>query len=410
MPKLLQICVEGNTGSTGRMAEAIGRFVIKSGWDSYIAYGRFPRTSESKIIKIGSPVDVFLHGIQTRLFDRHSLGSSKATRKLIKDIDSISPDIIHLHHLHGYYINIQILFDYLSTLSIPVVWTFHDCWSITGHCCHFDYVQCKKWKQECYDCSQKHEYPASFFFDRSKKNYYLKKQLFNSVKNLTVVSVSKWLDSIVQESFLNAVQREVIYNGVNTDTFNLNGEILAIREKYGIENKFLILGVAKPWSEHKGFQDFIELSKYLDDESIIALVGLNSKQRKKLSNNVIAIEETENQRGLKDLYVASDLFMNLSVEETFGLTTAEALSCGTPAVVYNATACPEIVDENTGFVVTKGDIKGLLKAIAQVKLNGKKVYSKNCRDRVLKLFNCEKQYTQYFELYSSLIGKQIGKI
>jgi putative colanic acid biosynthesis glycosyltransferase len=404
MPVLLQICVEGNTGSTGRIAEALGKLVILNGWDSYIAHGRFPRPSESKIIKIGSGSDIFMHGLQTRLFDRHCLGSVKATEKLVDKIKAIKPDIIHLHHLHGYYINIEVLFDYLSIASIPVVWTFHDCWSITGHCCYFDYAGCQKWQQECNNCPQKHEYPASYFIDRSKKNYYLKKKLFTSVNKMVVVSVSRWLNEIVEQSFFKDVEKQVIYNGVNTDIFKRSGNAGYVRERYNAEDKFLILGVAKPWSRRKNLKDFIELSKYIDHKCIILLVGLDEKQRKNLPGNIIGLEKTENQTELKDLYASADLFMNLSEEETFGLTTAEALSCGTPAVVYNATACPELVDANTGFVIPKNNIKGLLQTIEEVRTNGKKFYSQNCRNRVLKYFNQDDRYAEYFALYKSLIN------
>ena len=132
--KLLQINSVVNSGSTGRIAEEIGQTAMASGWDSYIAYGRNERPSASKLKRIGNEMDVKLHGIQTRLIDRHGLASCRATRKLVKKIKEISPDIIHLHNIHGYYINIKILFDYLATVEIPVVWTFHDCWPITGHC------------------------------------------------------------------------------------------------------------------------------------------------------------------------------------------------------------------------------------------------------------------------------------
>ena len=197
MPTIFQICVEGNTGSTGRIAEEIGILAIQKGWNSFIAYGRFPRPSKSNLIQIGTDFDVYLHGLETRLFDRHCLGSKTATHNLVKQIKEIKPDIIHLHHLHGYYINIEILFDFLANASIPVVWTFHDCWSVTGHCAYFDFAGCEKWKTECNNCPEKREYPASIFIDRSRKNYYLKKSLFTSVKKMVVVPVSDWLKNIV---------------------------------------------------------------------------------------------------------------------------------------------------------------------------------------------------------------------
>lgn len=402
MPKILQICVEGNTGSTGRLAESLGKTVISHGWESYIAHGRFPRSSESKIIKIGTFLDVFFHGIQTRLFDRHCLGSTRATRILVRKIKAIKPDIIHLHHLHGYYININILFDYLESASIPVIWTFHDCWSFTGHCAHFDFIGCDKWMSECNMCPQKNEYPASLLLDRSKNNFYLKKALFSSVKNITIVPVSVWLSNVVGKSFLGKIPRQVIYNGVNLNIFHDQTNNEEIRRKYGIGDRFMILGVANPWSERKGLYDFHKLYKYLEKDMVIVLVGLNRKQKKRLPENIIGLSPTENQQQLKDLYATADLFINLSVEETFGLTTAESLACGTPAVVYNSTACPEVIDSSTGFVVTKGDLEGITRAIDFVKKSGKDSFSRACKDRVSKLFNKEDRLAEYFNLYNSV--------
>ena len=204
MFKLLQICVEGNRGSTGRLAESIGEEVLKNGWESFIAYGRFRRPSKSKLYKIGNFVDILFHALLTRILDRHGLGSVRATKKLINFIQQVNPDVIHLHHLHGYYVNIEVLFSYLANSNIPLIWTFHDCWSMTGHCTHFSHIDCDRWKSYCYKCPQKMEYPSSFFADRSKMNYELKKELFSSVKKLTIVSVSNWLDNIVSISFLKS--------------------------------------------------------------------------------------------------------------------------------------------------------------------------------------------------------------
>ena len=404
MPILLQIAVEGNVGSTGTIAEALGQHVINMGWESYIAHGRFPRPSASRVIRIGSDFDVLLHGLETRLFDRHCLGSRKATKKLIKQIQAINPDIIHLHHLHGYYINIKLLFDYLSMAKISVVWTFHDCWSMTGHCCHFDYVCCEKWKTECDNCPQKKEYPKSLFIDRSKKNYNLKKRLFKSVPEMIIVSVSKWLDGNVSQSFLKNVDHQVIYNGVDIDVFKPSKNQDSTLVKYEISGCFVILGVASSWGKKKGIEDFIELGKYLKNDEKIILVGLSAEQQEKLPANIIGLSKTENKQQLVDLYNTADVFMNLSVEETFGLTTAEALACGTPAIVYNATACPELIDLETGIVVEKKDMSGLVNAISIIKRNGKEFYSKKCRNRAVLNFNKADRFQEYLILYQELLN------
>lgn len=404
MPTLVQIAVEGNIGSTGTIAEAIGLIAIQNGWKSYIAHGRFPRPSASELIRIGSDFEVMLHGLETRLFDRHGLGSINATKNLIKKLEKIKPDIIHLHHLHGYYINCEILFDYLKNSKVQVVWTFHDCWAMTGHCCHFDHIGCLKWKSLCMQCPQIQEYPASLFVDRSKKNFILKKRIFNSLSNLTIVSVSKWLDSVVKESFLSAVYRKVIYNGVDTKCFNPISDNSYIRKRFpALQGKIILLGVSGVWNDKKGFNDFKLLSKQLNNDEVIILVGLSKNQINGLPINIIGIEKTENQNELKNLYVTADIFLNLSVEETFGLTTAEALACGTPAIVYDSTACPEIIDTQTGVVVPKRNFIKLREAINEIMKNGKSVYSSKCRDRALKFFEKTDRYNEYFNLYKLLL-------
>src|SRR5690554_6590049 len=402
--KILQINTVVNTSSTGRIAEEIGLTAMYNGWDSYVAYGRNKRPSASKLIKIGNNTDIKLHGLQTRLFDRHGLASKGATMKLIQEIKKIKPNIIHLHNLHGYYLNYEILFGYLSVVNIPTVWTFHDCSPITGHCVYFSYVDCEKWKTQCYSCPQKKGYPASYFIDRSKKNYNLKKELFNSLSNLTLVPVSQWLSGILKESFLQNYPIKVINNGVNTDVFkpSLNSDF---RNKYGLKDKFTLLGVASVWEERKGLKDFIELSKLLNSGYQIVLVGLTKKQIEQLPENILGIERTENVEELADIYSSADLVLNLSYEETFGLTTVEGFACGTPGIVYNATASPELIDVSTGIVVEQGNINKLVDAIYSIKKKGKEYYSEACVNRAYRLYKKEDRYREYIDLYEELIGE-----
>jgi len=404
MKKLLQINSVVNSGSTGRIAEEIGQTAIAAGWESYIAYGRNERPSSSKLIRIGNDKDIKLHGLQTRLFDRHGLGSKGATTDFIRQVEEINPDIIHLHNIHGYYINMEVLFLYLKKVNIPVIWTFHDCWPITGHCSYFSFVGCEKWKTQCYSCPQKKGYPASYFIDRSKKNYNLKKELFNSLSNLTLVPVSQWLSGILKESFLQNYPIKVINNGVNTDVFkpSLNSDF---RNKYGLKDKFILLGVASVWEERKGLKDYIELSKILESEFQIVLVGLNKKQVEQLPNNILGIERTDNVGELADIYSSADLVLNLSYEETFGLTTVEGFACGTPGIVYNATASPELIDVSTGIVVEQGNINKLVDAIYSIKKKGKEYYSEACVNRAYRLYKKEDRYREYIDLYEELIGE-----
>jgi len=402
MKKLLQINSVVNSGSTGRIAEEIGQMALVSGWQSYIAFGRNDRPSKSELIKIGNVWDIRIHGLQTRLLDRHGLASKASTRELIKQIDRIKPDIIHLHNIHGYYINIDILFKYLQTKAIPVVWTFHDCWPITGHCSHFSFVGCEKWKTQCFKCPQKDEYPASWLFDRSEKNFLLKKEIFTLLPNVTLVSVSKWMSEILKESYLRNYPIKVINNGINIEVFKPSA-VNSFRIKYNLDNKFILLGVASIWSPRKGLKDFITLSKLLDSSYQIVLVGLTRKQLEQLPGNIVGIERTESVKNLAELYSAADIVLNLSYEETFGLTTVEGFACGTPSIVYNATASPELIDKTTGFVVKPGDIEGIVDAIDQIKENGKPYYSDACVNRAHRFYKKEERYKEYINLYESLL-------
>ena len=326
---------------------------------------------------------------------------------MIEYINEISPDIIQLHNLHGYYLNISILLNYLAVKNIPVVWTFHDCWPMTGHCSHFDFIGCEKWKTICFNCPQKKEYPASYGFDRSRKNFILKKKLFTSINNLTIVTVSNWLRNIVKQSYFSEFPIQIINNGIDNEIFRPLEES-SFRTKYNLKNKFIILGVGSVWEPRKGLADFIKLSKNLDNNYQIILVGLPKLKLKTLPPNIIGINRTENSQELVEFYSNADVFINLSVEETFGLTTLEAFACGTPSIVYNATASPELITPETGFIVDKGDTQALVNAIKMINEMGKTHFSSECRERALKLFGKHDRYMEYLNLYESILSKRNG--
>jgi glycosyltransferase involved in cell wall biosynthesis len=255
----------------------------------------------------------------------------------------------------------------------------------------------------CNKCPQSKEYPASLFLDRSKNNYKIKKEYFTSVQNMTVVSVSNWLNEQVKQSFFNKYPSCVIYNGVDTNTFAPRKNIFKISERYNLRDEYIILGVAGIWSFKKGLNDFLKLSEKLNKGSRIILVGLNQSQLKDLPENIIGLPLLTNRLELSYYYSVAHVFLNLSVEETFGLTTVEALSCGTPAIVYNSTACPEIIDSETGIVVERNNIEDLVAAIEKVREKGKTNYSSACRARVEKMFDEKDRFQDYVQLINELI-------
>ena len=398
--KVLQINTTLNWGSHGRIAEEIGLLVQKEGGTNYIFYGRHSNESLFSNFKFNNKFDLYWHAIQTRLFDRHGLASKNATYRIINKINEIKPDIIHLHNIHGYYLNYSILFKFLSKCNIPIVWTLHDCWAYTGHCSHYAFVKCNRWKTICYHCPQKNEYPRSLLFDRSKLNFLDKKRCFTSVPNMTIIPVSHWLEGEVKKSYLNKYPIKVIHNGIDIKRFH---PYPILKKDLGLDNKFLILGVASVWEGRKGLNDFIRLRNLLSSEYIIILIGLTQKQIDKLPGGIIGITRTNKIEELVQYYSVADVYINFSVEETFGMTTCESLACGTPAIVYNSTACPEVLSHDTGFIVEPGDFDRVLDAIEKIKRLGKNKFINACRQRAIQNFNKDDKYKEYINLYNQMI-------
>lgn len=398
--KVLQINSVCGIGSTGRIATDIHNILIEQGHESYIAYGRdLPKNCENAI-RIGSKIDNYTHVAKTRLLDKHGFGSIQATKEFINRIKDIDPDIIHLHNIHGYYINVEILFNYLKEANKPVVWTLHDCWSFTGHCSHFDYIGCNKWKTGCFNCPQKQEYPKSILIDNSEQNFHRKSEAFTGVENLTIVTPSKWLAQLVNESFLNDYRIEIIHNGIDLEVFKPTKS--SFRKKYNLQNKFIILGVASTWTNRKGLEEFVKLSHELDEDEVIVLVGVTNYQIKQLPKNIIGIRRTNSIEELAEIYTAADVFMNLTLEEVLGLTNIESLACGTPVVTYDTGGSKECIDKSTGILVDKEDLGTAIKGLRLIKNNEKTIYSDQCRQRALTLFEKRNKYNDYISIYKKV--------
>ncbi len=338
--------------STGRICVDIAAKLEAEGHEVKIAYGQaeVPEKYQTYAVRIGNDKSVKLHGIRTRLFDGHGFGSKKATIKFLKWADAFNPDMVWLHNIHGYYIHVEKLFSWIKARpQMQVKWTLHDCWAFTGHCAYFSMANCEKWQTHCLKCPQKAKYPASLLKDNSYRNFERKKKAFSGVENMMLVTPSKWLADLVKKSFLSQYPVEVCYNTIDREIFKPTPS--EFREKYGLQDKIVLLGVASDWDERKGLADFIQLSSMLDERYAIVLVGLNEKQILDLPKNVMGIKRTNSSVELAEIYTAADLFINPSKEETFGLTTVEAQSCGTSAIVYQKTACEEIVQTFGGKAV-----------------------------------------------------------
>lgn len=397
--KVLQINSVCGIGSTGRIATDIHQMLVEQGHESSIAYGRGLSMNCDNPIKIGTKCDNYVHVALTRVADKHGFGSKEATVEFIKKIENINPDIIHLHNIHGYYINIKILFDYLRLANKPVVWTLHDCWAITGHCSHFDYIGCEKWKTGCYNCPQKKSYPKSELIDNSKINYNSKQSIFNGINNLTIVTPSEWLAGLIKESYLKDYPIKIINTGVDIDVFKPTPS--DFRKKYDVENKFVILGVASDWVEKKGFYHYIDLSKKLEDDKVIILVGVTEKQKRQLPHNIIGITKTNNINELAEIYTAANVFVNLTLEDNFPTVNIEAMACGTPVITYNTGGSIECITSENGLIVERGNWLAILKIVNE----NNDIFTKNnnIRDYVAEKFNKKEQYKIYLELYDDML-------
>jgi len=398
--KILQINTVCGIGSTGRIVNDLANELNKQGDICYIAYGQH-QNNYNNSFKIGTTIENHLHNIGSRLFDKQGFFSNAGTYKLIAYIKENLPDIIHLHNLHGNYINIDILFKFLEVAEIPVIWTLHDCWPFTGHCAYFDYIDCHKWETHCNKCLLTHSYPPSIFIDNSEDNFENKRTLFNLVKDLTIVTPSSWLAGLVKKSYLARYEVMVINNGIDTNVFNIQ-KTEALKAQLGLNDSIILLGVsAEGFEGRKGLKYFIELANSLDNRFKILLIGCTESDIKKLPKTVIALKRTESIKQLSEYYSMADIFINPTLEDNFPTTNLEALACGTPIITFNTGGSPEVVDISTGIIIQKSDSIGLLNAILSMNNQFKKNNSFFCRNKAVNNFDKKNMYQKYLQLYQS---------
>lgn len=403
MPTLVQINTVVNYTSTGRIAEGIGQTALAAGWRSVIAFGRHPRPSASETINLCDPLGTAAHVLFTRLADRHGLHSRRGTLRLIRELTNVAPDVVHLHNIHGYYLDYRLLFDYLRSTGCPVVWTLHDCWPFTGHCCYFDTVECTRWMSGCGHCPLTRTYPASFVADRSATNWAEKRTVFGNVSCLHFVTPSRWLQSQVSASFLGRHSCETIHNGVDLSTFQPRSDVV-LRSRYGLNRPQLVLAVASDWGPRKGLDQIVALRPLLPRETFdIAVVGVTKKQASLLPEGIVPILRTESIHDLASLYAGATVFVNPTLADNFPTTNLEALACGTPVVTYDTGGSPEAIDDGTGAVVKKGDVASAAQAILRLASLDRDAMRTRCRDRAIAKFCLETQYKRYVSLYESLL-------
>ena len=408
--KVLLVNTVCGTGSVGRLVTGLYHTLEESGYECLAAYGRGGSPSDIRGYRIGTDMDMYIHGAMSRLYDRHGFYSGRATRDFISMVREYDPDVIHLHNIHGYYLNLQELFSYLKECGKKIIWTLHDCWSFTGHCSHFEYIGCNKWMAGCYKCEQLREYPKSFGMDNSSRNYDDKRELFTGIPDLTLVTPSNWLKEKVQDSFLKEYPVVVVPTGIDLTQFYPRREtmtednlIFRIKNELSLRNKTILLGVANPWRERKGLLQFEALQKTLSDRYAIILVGLDDSQIAGLAPGLIGLGRTDSIDELAALYSMADIYINLTLEDTFPTTNLEALACGTPVITYKAGGSPESIDETCGEVVERNSIQGVVAAIEKIQSMRGSCYTTEMCFRRAQMYSKEYRFMEYIQnVYEAL--------
>ena len=392
--KIVQINATCGVGSTGKICVGISEILSENNVENYIFYSSksngYPLGigfSDKKYIKI--------QALKSRVFGNYGFNSQKATQKMIDELEKIQPDIVHLHNIHGHDCDLEKLLTYFKEKKTKLVWTFHDCWTFTGYCTYFTMSNCDKWKERCSRCVQKRNF--SWFHDRSSVLFEKKKQLFEGL-DLTIVTPSQWLADMVKQSFLKNYPIQVVYNGIDLEIFRPVSS--DFREKHGLENKKIVLGVAANWEPRKGLDVFIELSKRLPSDYRIVLVGTNASIDRLMPETIISIHRTQNQHELAEIYSAVDVFANPTRDEVFGLVNTESLACGTPGVTFKSGGSPECYDETCGSVVACDDVDALEREI--IRICEEKPFTKEACLARAKSFDKNLKFREYYDLYGEI--------
>lgn len=382
-------------GSVGRIVSDLYHGYKMAGHECKVAIGRGPNglIKDEDVIRTTTELDVYVHVILSRILGKTATYSRKHTRLFIDKVKKYSPDVVHIHGVYGYYINMKLLYNYLADNNIKVISTLHSCWDFTGHCCYFDYVDCRKWMTGCCNCLQKKAYPSSYIFENVEHNYKLKKQLYDSLNKCYIVTPSNWLSNLAKESFLSKHSISTIHNGVDLERFSPN------REKYFADiSKPIILCVANIWERRKGWDDVKELSRIIDESVQLVVLGVTDDQKKELDSKVISINRTSNVQEMVRLYSQATVLFNPTYEDNYPTVNLEALACHTPVVTYKTGGSPEVLEIcNCGIVIKKRDYEHLIKYTKSV-FNGEINLDFSNRNNL----SCSCMVKEYIDLISRI--------
>lgn len=393
---VVQINFSCTWGSTGKICDSVSKLLTERKVENYIfyTYGGNPQM-RTNYIKYGNFAYEKIQSLKSRVLGNYGFNSILATQYLIKKLDEIKPDIVHVHNIHGHDCHFEILFHYLRKNHIKVYYTFHDCWTFTGYCPHFAMAKCDNWRKGCGNCTLQRRY--SWFFDKSSKNLLRKYEALSEV-DLTIITPSNWLSGLVKESFLKEYPVKVINNGIDLSVFNPKKSYF--RDKHKLQDKKIVLGLAMMWGIAKGIDVFIDLAKRLPEDYQIVLIGTDKRVDKSLPQNIISIHRTQNQEELAEIYSAADVFVNPTREENYPTVNMESLACGTPVLTFRTGGSPEMLDETCGSVVECDDVDALEKEIVRI-CTGKQ-YTKEACLKKAKKFDQNERFKEYIELYERI--------
>lgn len=401
--KIVQINAVYNISSTGRTTTELHEALQSAGHKSFVVYSKTNIDNVENTCRMGSPIDVKIHGFLSRLTGKQGYFSIGSTKKLLKLLDDIKPDIVHLRNLHGNYINLPMLLKYLAKNDIATVITLHDFWFITGKCVHYINANCNKWQSECGNCPNLNSGNPTWFFDRTKAMHKDKIRLFSSIPRLAITGVSQWVTDEAKKSPIakNAITRG-IYNWIDLDKFYPR-DAQDLKNEKQLQEKFNIVGISSGWSLQKTLKSFIDIANEKKDCNFV-LVG-HMPEDVNLPENIKSVGLIDSIDELAEYYSMADVFLSFSKAETFGKVCAEAMACGTPVVCHNETACPEILGENCGYSVDVGNIQEVSDAIDKIRTNGKAFYSENCVKHARMNFQKKALIDEYIDLYLELCEK-----
>lgn len=402
--KIVQVNAVYRKSSTGRTCEELEKALVKRGHSVVTAYGNGSADSENAF-RIGNNFDAKLHALLSRIVGLQGYFSRLATMKFLKYLKKYKPDIVHLRNLHSNYINIPMLLKYLGDTDVATVITLHDCFFYTGKCTHYLQEKCEKWQTRCNDCPRIKQDNKSWFFDFSSKMWKDKKKYFENIKKLAVVGVSDWTTEHAQKSFLKSAKViKRIYNWIDLDLFKPH-DTHALRAKLNLSQSFIIYCISQKWNEEKGLKVIRGIAELMPENWRIVMVG-ELPDGIQLDNKVLHMGVVSDTKLLADYYAMADAFVTPSVQETFGKTTAEALSCGTPVVAYRSLAAPELIgeDEECGFIVDENNPELYVDKLKTIEKIGKKGFETSCRARAEKNFDIEKNTEEYIALYESILN------